>query len=635
MDREPRTVRRLLLSLAVLALLWAAIVSITGGVGVTLAGVRLSSRNARNPVLVALVSACAAAMLAGRKAGDLAQDLRWLAMLAASAITAWSRRRWARWLDLATVTAFGGATLIVVHWLRARPLWLDEEMTLLNVRDRALADLAGMLWLEQSAPLGWLAMERAVMHAFGLGETAVRAVPALVGVAAVAIAAWVGRRWMTAVGAGALVAMSSLGLWMFHYSLEAKPYSGDTLFGLLLPALVVWAIEADTPRQRLRRAAIWWAIAALAQWWAYGALFAAPACAVALWVALWRIDGRRRATAFALFGIGWLVAFGINYGLVLRFTLENDALREYWAVVKPPESGALRDIIAWLVAQPALLADTPGGTTLATLFWATAVSGFVLARRRVIGYVFGAVPLSAFLLGVAGILPLYGRLSLWAAPALYVGIASCVDSGAWRLRHASTRAQPARVVVATMLLVAGVWVSFDIIRRGWREIVAGFPPDSNHAYDDRSGVRWLLAQRRPGDAVLATHFSLPGVWWYGGIPLSPPANGGALPDGSPLFEVFRVASGDADCDLRRLLAPHSRALLYMGFPDRPEGFDDQVLRDLARAGEQLEVRRFSTFTLAAVFALHPNEASSAADQRRAAEATRPDGCVSVRPARRW
>jgi hypothetical protein len=256
----------------------------------------------------------------------------------------------------------------------------------------------------------------------------------------------------------------------------------------------------------------------------------------------------------------------------------------------------MMDIAAWLVAQRALLADTPGGTTLALLFWATAAAGFLLARRRVMACVFGAVPLSAFVLGIVGLVPLNGRLSLWAVPALYVGIASCIEASAWRPRDAYARAQFARAAVAALLLAAGTGVGLDIVRRGWHEIVEGFPPDSNHGYDDRRGVRWLLARRQPGDAAIAAMLSLPGVWWYGGVPLSLPAHGSALPDGTPLFEVFHVPPG-GECNTQRMLAPYSRALVYMGFP-RPDGFDDLVLREVARSGKLLEVRRYSLFTLA-------------------------------------
>ena len=49
-----------------------------------------------------------------------------------------------------------GVFIVVYQWAAARPLWLDEEMIALNFRDRTFAGLGGRLWLDQSAPLGWL-----------------------------------------------------------------------------------------------------------------------------------------------------------------------------------------------------------------------------------------------------------------------------------------------------------------------------------------------------------------------------------------------------------------------------------------------------------------------------------------------
>jgi hypothetical protein len=93
MNGRRTAVRRTLLILAVLALVWAAIIAITGGVGVTVAGIRVSSRNPYNPLLIALLSACAVAALSRRRADDLARDLRWLTALLATAGTAYRHRR--------------------------------------------------------------------------------------------------------------------------------------------------------------------------------------------------------------------------------------------------------------------------------------------------------------------------------------------------------------------------------------------------------------------------------------------------------------------------------------------------------------------------------------------------------------
>ena len=45
-------------------------------------------------------------------------------------------------------------------------MWVDEEMIALNLRDRGWLDLAGPLWLGQTAPLGWLALQRLEKRGF-------------------------------------------------------------------------------------------------------------------------------------------------------------------------------------------------------------------------------------------------------------------------------------------------------------------------------------------------------------------------------------------------------------------------------------------------------------------------------------
>src|ERR1700736_1889337 len=83
-----------------------------------------------------------------------------------------------------------GAALLVIRWVAARPLWLDEEMIAINIRDRAFRDLTGSLLLGQSAPLGWLALEHWFVLAFGTGERVLRLVPVLFGLGTLATAYW-------------------------------------------------------------------------------------------------------------------------------------------------------------------------------------------------------------------------------------------------------------------------------------------------------------------------------------------------------------------------------------------------------------------------------------------------------------
>ena len=475
------------------------------------------------------------------------------------------------------------------------------------------------------------------MLVLGPSEVALRLVPLVFAVATVATAMWVGRRWMTSMGAGALVLMCSLGQWISHYALELKHYSADMFFGLLLPALVVWVIEADGPPHRLRRAAIWWAVAVLGQWWANGALLATPAGALLLWIFLWRFDGRRSAVAFAVFGLGWLASLGVHYLLALRFTLGSEYLREYWSRALPPRSARGAETVGWLIEQVAPFAVKPGGTELTTLFWAAVICGFLFARHRILGLVLAAVPLSACLLAVTHLVPLYERLSIWAVPALYVGIALCVDAGVRWVREAYRRGHLARGALAILVSVTSLWACADIAGRGWLEVVQGRSRDSNHELDDRTGVKWLLAQKRPGDAVLTTRLALPAIWWYGGVPVSL-TSGRFLPDGGPILEVSHRPPGP-ECDdlLRRALTPYKRVLVYFGFrfDDVPEGFDDLLLESLERIGRVTESQRFAGVTHAAVVELAPVPQRSAAAEVFPSRSARVHGCVSVQPATRW
>ncbi len=539
----------------------------------------------------------------------------------------------------ATWVFVAGALLRIWYWISARPLWLDEEMIALNIRDRALTALAGRLWLDQGAPLGWLAMQRMVADVFGTSEIALRAVPALFGVATLAVAWWVGKRWMSAAGAAVFVLLLSVGQWIFHFSLELKHYSADTFFALLLPALVVWALDAGDARGRLRRVGIWWVAAAAAEWCSMGGLLAAPACALVLGMLLWRRDGWRSAAVFTACGVGWLAIFGLHYALSLHFTANSESLRAIWADAMAPDAGPL-DRILWLVRQAAPWADKPGGSGLPWLFWATAVAGFLLARPRVLGLVLATMPLSAAVLAIARVVPIADRLSIWALPGVYGGIALALDAGVRWARASYARRGWVRVaagVAAAAAVGAVIPVCWNVARRASVDIPAAHPANSNHDLDDRAAVTWLAGQRRSGDAMMTTRLGEPAAWWYAGVPIDTPFRGGMM-DGMPIFEItYHDPHPRCEDELAQALQPYSRALVYLGFrfDDVPKGFDDLLLRRLARLGHVDAVRQFAETSKAVIVTLAPlgDRPSGIVDDPPPPGAL--DGCLGVDPAARW
>jgi hypothetical protein len=644
-----RRLRRAFFVIAAVAVVWSAVVALTGGFYLLVFGWRISSRDYRDALVLALVAALTAIALTWRIGGWPTLRAEWSrSATRVVAVTAAAGRRAARWLRVVSAALARLTTRVVAvaaPWLHvvpaalalgvialdlsreslARPLWFDEEAILLNVRDRSWSDLTGALWLGQSAPLGWLVLQRAMVVFAGSGELAVRFVPLLFGISGIVAALWIGRRWMGPVGSSGLVLLLAFGVSVSHYRFEAKHYSADVFWSLILPALAVWATEGDDARARARRSFVWWMAAACGQMLANGALLVAPGCALFLAAATVRRDGRRAAALFVLSGVLWLIAFTFHYQLSLRATQTSQYLQTYWANEFPPASMGFVDRARWIGGRLDALAIDPGGSEWPLTLWLLAALGLGLGGRPGLGAVFATVPLSAFILAALRILPLYQRFVLWIVPALYVGLALITDRAARLVWNAVRRGRWIVAALATVPLIAGGAVGLDIYRIGKGQLDAR-TPDNSHELDDRGAVRWLMARREPGDAILTTHLAWAAIWWYGGLSIANAGPDGVVrhPDGVALLELQDWGPGlrCRDNDLWEDLKQYNRLLVYVGF-DAPGGVS--LLPTLEKLGTVEAVSEHGALGRAAVINLHTG----------ARGVTSLDRCLRVRPARRW
>ena len=533
---------------------------------------------------------------------------------------------------LLVLVTIGGAALHVAQWLREPPLWVDEEMIALNVRDRPFSRLPGQLWLGQSAPLGWLAVQRAVFLTLGTTELVTRLVPLLFGIATLVAAAWIGLRWTGALAGSVLVVMLATGEWMSHFTFELKHYSADAFWAFLLPALAAWALDPRDNTRSPRRWLTWWIVAAVGQLFANGAMLATPACAVVMFIIILGRAGTGQAIAFAALGGVWLATFAAHYILSLQYTANSRFLWSIWGGEVRPASAGLVETAVWLGGRLEPLALRPGGATSAALFWSAALAGLLLTRHRVLGILFLTVPLSAVLLGVLRVVPLHDRFALWMVPSLYVGITLLLDSG---LHHLSTATRAKRWMLAAPALAAVVLAALpagDVIAQGRRHLDIGVRPDNNHGVDDRSAVRWLLTEARPGDAIVTTRLGWPAIWWYGKIPMLPRPPGGKLPGGIPMIEMFHEAQHpQCTAALTALAAQHKRLIVYIGFPDHLLEFRDVVVSELRKVGRIVETRDFAA--LSKVLVVHPGNPELQGVTPPAGDEE--PGCVGVGLARRW
>ena len=593
-------IRRLLVALAALALVWAVTVWMTGGFFLQLGPLVLSSRRTTPAFLSALVCLGAATALTIARGRDRArEDWRWYSarVMAVGRASGSLARRWAKLAPLAILL------FVVVQsagrWATPRPLWLDEESTLVNIRDRGLTGLSGTLWFGQSAPLAWMAAERAMMVAAGDGDRALRLVPLVLGLGTCAIAYMTVRRRLDTLGCVVFVGCCGFGQWLVHNRFEAKPYSGDAFTTLLLIAVAAWAIDAGTSGDRYRRTRAWWIVAAATIWLANGAIMAAPGCALVLVMTIWKHDGIRGAARATAWAAVWIASFALCYWFSLRFTLGSTYLYDYWASVNafPKDGATILERMQWLGRSFQSLAENPGGTTMWLVLWVSACAGLLLSRRRALAILAAAPPITALALGFVHLVPLHDRIALWILPCVYLGVALLADrAGAWLIAGVRGRAWLPLVASLVVLVPLG-YLCNDIFELRDHDAPEMGGTQLNHGLDDQHAVAYLLAHRQPGDAVLTTHLGWPAVWWYGRISMADgtAAAAGHFADGGVQLEAGFDDSGDScrsEISVADRISAEHRVLVYVGFPDQPGSFGSVLEAQLRHLGTIRELRSF-------------------------------------------
>lgn len=279
---------------------------------------------------------------------------------------------------LALLVVILGSVARTVRWLADKPLWLDEQMIAINIRDRGFAGLASDLAHDQSAPIGWLWLERLVYLMLGDSGLALRLIPLLFGVGTLVLAYWAGRRLLGPAGTLVLVSLLAVNGSLMRYSTELKQYSADAFTVLLLLVVAIAAVRHPASG---RRALAFWGAAAVSGLFSTAAIMVMPGLALVV-VAVGLFNGgfaatlRRHAAGAGL----WVVALGVHYVLALRFAIGDDTLAALNARLGFPPAGTM-PTVRWLIARPLVLAGDPIGVpkSLAVAVWLLAAVGAIVA----------------------------------------------------------------------------------------------------------------------------------------------------------------------------------------------------------------------------------------------------------------
>ncbi|HEU4719918.1 MAG TPA: glycosyltransferase family 39 protein [Gemmatimonadaceae bacterium] len=370
-----------------------------------------------------------------------------------------------------------GVALRLHLYVDRRSLWLDEIWIALNIVGRTFVGLTRPLDYAQSAPVGFLWLERLAVVIGGANELALRAFPLLAGCLLLAVVWSLGRRLLDVRGAALCLALAALSPLLIYYSNEVKPYVVDAFVTSALTYVALELLDApDSPRAWRRML-----VAEL-----LGLLLSTP-CAFVL-----AAVGSALATHPAirtsaigwrrLLGTGavWLLLFTVGYLSLYRSTASSFHMQDSWSssFLVPPLSnmaqlahGAARTM--WIDTFVGVDNAMLPRKFIAAMAILTATGALSLWRRR-------GLPVALLLVlpfvvtagaSYASLWPLTPRLLVFLIPIL----ALLLGTGLWTVAgFAPARVRgPLLAVLGALMLMPGIVHDVQRVRRPVRRDDAG------------------------------------------------------------------------------------------------------------------------------------------------------------------
>jgi hypothetical protein len=401
------------------------------------------------------------------------------------------------WIGLTIVLAGFGLRLRQV--LVNRSLWLDEAMLTNNILARDFAGLFHQLDNDQGAPVGFLLVQKLVTLLLGDSEYALRLVPFLAGVLALALMFLLTRKISNAFAGNLALALFAISPALIYYASEVKQYSSDVAIALALILLFIKFADAKLDAQNATLLAF---SGALVIWFSHPALFVIAALGLTLFAQAVREKDKRQIVALLLVALAWALSLAALYFVNLRQLSTHEFFLNYWSAGFIPHDASA---FAWLVnSLRAPFADLLGLQIPYLVSALLFLLGMIRLTRRLPR--FGLFLLLIFFLALfASFLTLYpfaGRMILFLVPILVLPLAEGVDflpdlAGFWK---------PVRSLVFLALSAA---LLFSPLSLAYENFTA--PKMREHI---RPTMETLRENLRDGDAVYVYHWAEHAVRFY-------------------------------------------------------------------------------------------------------------------------
>ncbi|MEK6300743.1 MAG: hypothetical protein AABO41_08490 [Acidobacteriota bacterium] len=325
------------------------------------------------------------------------------------------------------IVAAGGA-LRLIAYLGNRSLWRDEAALAMNIIERSYSGLLKPLESYQTAPLGFLMLEKTAVLALGSSEYALRLIPLLAGIISLLLFKQVAAQCLRPAVVPIALAFFAFSDKLIYYSSELKQYSLDVAIALLI---VLMAFRIHSQEISIARAAGFGLIGAAAVWFSHPAVFVLAGAGVCLFLYAAIKRDWKRALLLGCAGALWLLSFKANYAFALRSAGESGFLLRFWSdydAFMPLQFSTAA--LKWLWQSFFVTLQDPAGfafPVIAGLALAIGCCAALVNRNAKLLLLIAPIPFALLASGLHKY-PFLERLLLWVVPLIVVLIAAGINA---------------------------------------------------------------------------------------------------------------------------------------------------------------------------------------------------------------
>lgn len=329
---------------------------------------------------------------------------------------------WYWWLSIAVVL-FGGL-LRFSQFVANRSLWLDEALLAENISQGGILHLFGPLLNGQSAPVGFLLLEKIIAAPFGYSDWSLRLIPLFAGLASLYFFLRLSREVLSPSLAFMACAFFSVVDSTIYYSSEVKPYSSDVCCAIVV-VFLGHHVLTQFSWKRLWALVIFGSVTI---WISFPSVFVLGGVwTVVLIQGLLGKENRRCwMTEMPAISIAWTSSALVLFFAFLKNQKSTTAMQEFWKFAFMPLPPSSIEHFGWFFNRAHDFFVNPLAVEFPVLAVSMTLFGFgvVIAKRRVLASLCGLPIVFALLASGLHLYPFARRLILFLVPFVIIIIVS-------------------------------------------------------------------------------------------------------------------------------------------------------------------------------------------------------------------